>query len=381
MISTTDLTNAELLKNKTSPVLGATTPVGTTTASVDPYAADSAARADDRAKQDALIEQQRIAAEEAAKAIEAQTIAEQERQKKLADEALTKEGTAANIDYTKANNAYGVDAEGRATSGMGGTGFAESSLTRNFNTYQNRVTTAINTTRQIKADFDAKIQEAKVNGNVELARIAIDTYKQQMDLIQSDIDYNTQQTERRLQQENYNKTFDYNAAQDKQAQENYLKDFGYRSEQDKIAQQNYDKTFNYNVAQSAQDQKNWEKEYDRAVKENDQAYQQWLDEFKYTKKRDKVADKQWKAEYNLSKSKSGGSSGGGSNLGGNPTSKETPQDVINRITNIKNADGSYHKWTASEMLADLDANSNLTPAQRTAIYNDMNKKGRIVDKR
>ena len=65
---------------------------------------------------------------------------EQEKDKTLKD--YTKEQKGAYVDYQKASNQYGVNAEQMASQGLAGSGFSESSQVSMFNTYQNRVSTA-----------------------------------------------------------------------------------------------------------------------------------------------------------------------------------------------------------------------------------------------
>ena len=101
-------------------------------------------------------------------------------QKERADQELTKEGIASQVDYMKSLNPYGVDREQQIQMGLGNTGYSESTRTQHYNTMQNRVSSAINTTSQIKADFDNKITEARLSGDRDKAQLALEEYNQKI---------------------------------------------------------------------------------------------------------------------------------------------------------------------------------------------------------
>ena len=105
---------------------------------------------------------------------------EQEKDKTLKD--YTKEQKGAYVDYQKATNQYGVNAEQMASQGLAGSGFSESSQVSMFNTYQNRVSTAREVYNQAVLNYNNSIQEARLNNNSRLAEIAYNSLKETLAL-------------------------------------------------------------------------------------------------------------------------------------------------------------------------------------------------------
>ena len=123
-----------------------------------------------------------------------------EQQKERADQDLVKEGTAAQVDYLKSLNPYGVDREQQVQMGLGNTGYSESTRTQHYNTMQNRVSTALNTTQQIKADFDNKINEARLGGDRDRAQLALEEYNQKINSMWQKLELETGIRDRMEQQ-------------------------------------------------------------------------------------------------------------------------------------------------------------------------------------
>ena len=187
---------------------------------------------------------------------------ELERNKVEIDEQAKKTNQGLYTEYKKASNPYGVNAEATYARGLGNSGYAETTQTNLYNTYQKNVTNTINNAQKLKSDFDVQITQARQNGDITLAQNALQIYMQKMQLL-------TQEYELRNNREQYL----------------------YQKEQDALAQSN------------------WEKEYAYQQERDSISDQQWQQSFDYQKQRDAVADSQWAKEYALSSRKASSSSG------------------------------------------------------------------------
>ena len=227
-------------------------------------------------------------------------VAELERNKQEVDRDADKTNKALYAEYRKATNPYGQNAENLASQGLGNSGYAETTQTNLFNTYQRNVTDTLNNARDLKADFDFQISKARQTGDITLAQNALEIYNQKMQLL-------TQEYELR----------------------NNREQFLYQKDQDKLAQTN------------------WEKEY--ALQQN-----QWQQTFDYQKQRDAVADSQWQQEFELSKKaaassgsrkSSGSKSSGSGDLQLNPTSQisDYAKSVANNLKVLKSGEGIIGK--------------------------------------
>ncbi|MBQ4572135.1 MAG: hypothetical protein IJA80_02510 [Clostridia bacterium] len=105
-----------------------------------------------------------------------------EQQKDKAHKDYLKEQSGAYVDYQKQSNAYGVNAEQMAASGMKNTGYSESSQVAMYNTYQNRVAMAKTSFNQVVLNYDNMVKEAILQNNSALAEIAFNTQKEQLEL-------------------------------------------------------------------------------------------------------------------------------------------------------------------------------------------------------
>lgn len=92
------------------------------------------------------------------------------------------ESQAAYVDYKKASDPYGVNAEQMASMGMSNTGYSETSRVAMYNQYQNRVAVARAAFTKATADYDKAIADARMQNNVALARLASETYLKQAEL-------------------------------------------------------------------------------------------------------------------------------------------------------------------------------------------------------
>ena len=179
------------------------------------------------------------------------TIEQINQQKEQAEKDYKKEQSGAYTDWQKQSNAYGVNAEQMAASGLTNTGYAESSKVGMYNTYQNRVTATREGFRQATQNFDNAINEARLENNAAKAEIAMQAYLQQTEILMQGFQYKNElmdQLQSQLQAIN----------------------------------QRYDTK--------------WKDVYDRIMQENALLYQA---------ERDRIADEQWKAEFDLLQEQSG----------------------------------------------------------------------------
>lgn len=222
-------------------------------------------------------------------------VAELERNKEEVDKDTDKTNKALYAEYRKATNPYGSNAENLASYGLGNSGYAESTQTNLYNTYQKNITDTLNNARDLKADFDVQISKARQTGDITLAQNALEIYNQKIQLL-------TQEYELK----------------------NNREQFLYQKEQDALSQSN------------------WEKEYEYQQQRDQVSDSQWQQSFDYQKQRDSVSDSQWEKEYELSKkasasssnssSRSTSGSSGKSGLVLNTNEQYSAKDVIAKMT-------------------------------------------------
>lgn len=103
-------------------------------------------------------------------------------QKEKAEKDYTKEQKASYVDYQKAINNYGVNAEKMATSGLSNTGYSESSKVNMFNAYQNRYAVAKESYNLAIQNYNNEINKAMLANNSALAEIAYKALEAQLKL-------------------------------------------------------------------------------------------------------------------------------------------------------------------------------------------------------
>lgn len=105
-----------------------------------------------------------------------------EQEKQQSEKDYTREQKGAYSDYQKQTNAYGVNAEQMASSGLNNSGYSESSKVSMYNTYQNRVSTARESFNKAILNYDNSIKEAQLANNSALAEISYNALKTQLEL-------------------------------------------------------------------------------------------------------------------------------------------------------------------------------------------------------
>ena len=226
------------------------------------------------------------------------------RQKEDIDKETTQQNRAIYQDYRKATNPFGQQAENLAGQGLANSGYAETTMSRLYNTYQNNITSTLNNARDLKADVDFQINQARQNGDITLAQNALELYKQKMQLLSEEYDLR-----------NNREQFLYQKQQDALAQRNWQTEFDYQKAQN-------DRNYNYQVSRDKVSDKQWKKTFD------------------YQKSRDKVSDSQWQKEYELSKKAKASSSRSSGGSRRSYTTRKSSKKSSSGSTSINLDDGN-----------------------------------------
>lgn len=113
-------------------------------------------------------------------------------QRQQAHKDYLREQSGAYKDLQKESNRYGANAEQMAASGLGNTGYSESSQVSMYNTYQNRVATARESFNKAILNYDNAIKDAQLANNSALAQIAYEALQQQLELSLQGFQYKNQ---------------------------------------------------------------------------------------------------------------------------------------------------------------------------------------------
>lgn len=246
---------------------------------------------------------------------------------KLAKETdKTTQGLYAN--WQKQTNQYGAGMEQLASQGLANSGYAETTKTALYNTYQKSVTDTLNNSRDLYADYNFKIGQARKNGSIQQAQSALELYAQRVQLL-------TQNYELR------------------QNREKYL----YQQERDKISDSQ------------------WQKTFDEQVRQNELENQWKQQQFDYQKQRDAIADSQWQQQFNLSKKKSNSGSSKKS-TGGLKLNESNVSDyaitTANNLKAIQNQSGNMKNAILNQskgVISDKVNKGELSDAEAEYIYN------------
>ena len=103
------------------------------------------------------------------------TIEKIEQQKDKLEKDYNKEQRAAYVDFQKAKDPHGVNAEQMAASGLGASGYSESSQVAMYTAYQNRVAVTKESFNQAVLEYDNMMNEARLQNSSALAQIAFET--------------------------------------------------------------------------------------------------------------------------------------------------------------------------------------------------------------
>ena len=202
-----------------------------------------------------------------------------EQQKAQANKDYTKEQAGAYVDWQKQSNAYGVNAEQMAQSGLANTGFSESSQVSMYNTYQNRVATARESYNLAVLNYNNAIKDAQLQNNSKLAEIAYTALQQQLELSLQGFQYKNQllidQANKKMEVDN---TY-YNRYQDVLSQMN---------QENALAEEvrQYNESMAFQKEQFAEEKRQFEQSYALEIKQLDESIRQFDEEMARLKKKD-----------------------------------------------------------------------------------------------
>ena len=125
-----------------------------------------------------------------------------EQQKEWAEQDYTKEQKGAYADWQKQSNEYGANAEALASQGMTNTGYADTQQTNMYVAYQNRVATARESYNRAVVEYDNAIKEAQLQNNSALAEIAFNALQTELELSLQGFQYKNQLLQTQLEQKN-----------------------------------------------------------------------------------------------------------------------------------------------------------------------------------
>lgn len=239
------------------------------------------------------------------------------REKEKLDRETDKTTQGLYASWQKQANQYGAEAEQLAQRGLANSGYAETTQTSLFNSYQKNVTETLNNSRDLKSDYDFKIAQARQSGSVQQAQAALDLYSQKIQLL-------TQNYELR------------------QNREQYLYQKQYQQERDRVSDQQWQKMFDQQVRQNEIENQWKQKTFDYES--------QWKQKtFDYQKQRDAVADSQWQQQFNLSKKASSRSSSSSRST----KSKKKGSSGSLKVSGTSNSSANTSKYSAKEVLANM----------------------------
>ena len=202
-----------------------------------------------------------------------------EQQKAQSQKDYTKEQAGAYTDWQKQSNAYGVNAEQMAQSGLANTGYSESSQVSMYNTYQNRVATARESYNLAVLNYNNSIKDAQLQNNSKLAEIAYTALQQQLELSLQGFQYKNQllieQSNKKMEVDNQY----YNRYQDVLAQMN---------QENAMAEEirQYNESMVFQKEQFAEEKRQFEKSYALEIKQFDESIRQFDAEMARLKKKD-----------------------------------------------------------------------------------------------
>ena len=238
-------------------------------------------------QQESLLQQQEQKQNEIINGQTQMQVDELNREKEKLQKETDKTTQGLYASWQKQANQYGAGMEQLASQGLANSGYAETTKTALYNTYQKSVTDTLNNSKDLYADYNFKIQQARQNGSIQQAQSALELYAQRVQLL-------TQNYELR------------------QNREKYL----YQQERDKVSDSQ------------------WQKTFDEQVRQNELENQWRQQQFDYQKQRDAVADSQWQQQFNLSKkNSSSGKSSSKKSTGGLKVSGDNISDYARTTAN------------------------------------------------
>lgn len=200
-------------------------------------------------------------------------------QKDQATKDYTKEQKGSYVDYQKATNEYGVNAEVMAAQGLSSSGVSESSKVSMYNTYQNRVSTARESYNQAILNYNNSIKEAQLANNSKLAEIAYNALQQSLELSLEGLQYkNSLLLEQINKQQEIDNTY-YNRWQNVLSQMNTEKALAENVRQ-------YNESLAQQKAELEETKRQYEQDYALKTKQYQEDIRQFNEQIAYYKAKD-----------------------------------------------------------------------------------------------
>lgn len=330
-----------------------------------------------------------------------QNVAELERQKAEIDKQTEKTNQGLYTEYKKASNPYGVNTEQLYARGLGNSGYAETTQTNLYNTYQKNVTDTINSAQKLKSDFDFEISKARQNGDITLAQNALQIYTQKMQLLTQEYElknnreqYLYQKEQDALAQSNWEKewarqqerdavsdsqwqqSFEYNKGRDEVSDQQWRESFDYQKGRDEVSDNQWQQSFDYNKSRDEVSDSQWQQSFDYQKGRDQVSDQQWQQTMDYQKQRDAVSDSQWAKEYALSSRKASSSNTNYKNLAvednntsvQNTSNNSTFQKLYDNLTQATPKDNMSKKVFSNLIYGEFQ-NGNITEEEASYLFN------------
>lgn len=201
----------------------------------NPYAELETKYANNISQQNQMLDEQSKIQNEQINANTQEAMNRIEQQKGYAQKDYQKEQRGAYQDYQKAINPYGVQAENLYSNGLGNSGYSETSKLNAFNTYQNRYSSAKESTDRMMDEFNNQMNQAKLEGNKELAQVALNKLQTQMDNLWKQLSFDSSLTESKTSYNQWLNQFNYQKEQDAIQNAFAREQFEYQKEQNALA--------------------------------------------------------------------------------------------------------------------------------------------------
>lgn len=179
------------------------------------------------------------------------SIAQMEREKEKYDRDATKANKGYYAEYKKASNPYGANAENLASQGLSNSGYAETTQTNLYNTYQKSVSETLLNASQLKADVDNQINDAIVQRDITKAQNALELYAQKMQLLTQAYEYKTNRDQFEYQKKQWQDEFDYQKQRDAVSDSRWQQEFDYQKQRDAVADSQWLKQYNLSAGRSS----------------------------------------------------------------------------------------------------------------------------------
>lgn len=174
-----------------------------------------------------------------------------ENEKAKVEKDYQREQRGAYVDYQKATDQFGANAEQRASAGLSNmSGTSESAQIAAWSAYQNRYSTARESYNQAVTDYNLGIKDAQLQNSAVLAEIAFNTLQSNLQLGLQGFQYKNDLLQQQMKQQQQINSEYYSRWQDVLNQMNRENEFKYQQERDRIADAQWQKEYNLSVANS-----------------------------------------------------------------------------------------------------------------------------------